>query len=123
MPATARRTTIAMSVPALCQINFKSIAPGFDVEKTLCTKTAFRAEGAGCAGTLVPWIGVLAATAATMLTKVRQFIRYLVGRVEFDKLESAYENAGNYGQFRNLVVDRSVIAFSPEPFAHLYILK
>src|SRR5580692_4579573 len=42
-----------------------------------CTRTTFRAFGAGCAAAAVPWIRVLAAPAATMLTNARRFIGYL----------------------------------------------
>src|SRR5439155_6881557 len=41
-----------------------------------CTRTTFRAFGAGCAAA-VPWKRVLVAPAATMLTNVRRFIGYL----------------------------------------------
>src|SRR6202790_2045979 len=68
-------TAVALS-PAACNraITSDQLDPSAN---SPCTRTTFRAFGAGCATAAVPWITVLAALAATMLTNARRFIGYL----------------------------------------------
>src|SRR6202011_737574 len=68
-------TAVALS-PAACN---RAITSDQDdpSANSPCTRTTLRAFGAGCAAAALPWKSVLAAPAATMLTKVRRSIGYL----------------------------------------------
>src|SRR6202163_4784218 len=68
-------TAVALS-PAACN---RAITPDQDdpSANSPCTRTTLRAFGAGCAAAALPWKRVLAAPAATMLTKGRGPFGYL----------------------------------------------
>src|ERR1700716_3483239 len=126
-------TAVALS-PAACN---RAITSDQDdpSANSPCTRTTFRAFGAGCAAAALPWKRVLAAPAATMLTNARRFIGYLGRRSSWllmevllcVKLELATgeftlatwkicrSNAGNNAQ-RSQLRHRSLReSFSPEP--------
>src|SRR5712671_5831159 len=71
-------TAVALS-PAACNRAITSDQDDASANSP-CTRTTLRAVGAGWAAAALPWKRVLAAPAATMLTKVRRSIGYLSRR-------------------------------------------
>src|SRR5438874_2039313 len=89
-----------------------------------CTRTTFRAIGAGGAAAFASRMRVLAAPAVTMLTKVRRFIGYLMCEVAVCSAEPATWIRECQGQRRCSQHLRSLCdSFAREPPLHLYILE